>query len=181
MAENFAQFSTSEITIRKVSAHELPQLVELSRYTFDHTYQAYNDPADMQFYLDTYLNAISLTKEWQNIDNDFFIAWNNHQPVGYCKLARNTQPDGLAIQLGLEIGRLYVIQTFKKTGIGQQFIQLAKNVARQYGLKYLWLIVWQQNTAAIQFYQKQGFVIVGTQQFKLGKDIQSDWIMQLAI
>jgi len=41
----------------------------------------------------------------------------------------------------------------------------------------LWLDVWERNSRAIAFYRKWGFVKVGTQDFRLGEDVQHDLLM----
>jgi ribosomal protein S18 acetylase RimI-like enzyme len=41
----------------------------------------------------------------------------------------------------------------------------------------VWLDVWERNTRAIEFYEKQGFTIVGEQDFVLGSDVQRDLLM----
>jgi ribosomal protein S18 acetylase RimI-like enzyme len=44
-------------------------------------------------------------------------------------------------------------------GIGAALIEAAKDVARQAGCRRLWLITTNDNTHALRFYQKQGFVL----------------------
>jgi len=41
----------------------------------------------------------------------------------------------------------------------------------------LWLGVWERNARAIAFYRKQGFEVVGEQEFMLGADRQRDLVM----
>ncbi|WP_298302253.1 GNAT family N-acetyltransferase [Hydrotalea sp.] len=179
MNEEFSGIAATDIIILKVLLSELQQLAVLCRNTFYDTYHACNSASDMQLYLNTKLNDATIVEEWQNPDNDFFIAWLDNNPIGYCKLARHTQPDNLHFNAALEIARLYVINGYKNTGLGRQFIQLAKNVAKEHSCNRLWLIVWKQNKPAIAFYEKQGFTIAGEQQFILGKDVQFDWVMQM--
>jgi len=44
-------------------------------------------------------------------------------------------------------------------GIGERLIRLVENEAKQAGCKRLWLITTNDNTRALRFYQKRGFVI----------------------
>lgn len=79
----------------------------------------------------------------------------------------------------LQISRIYVHPEAKGQGIGRILMAAAKAHAAEYGHDYLWLGVWQQNEAAIAFYKKMGFAIIGTDTFVLGKDPQLDWLMGL--
>lgn len=168
----------SHLMIKKVTADEIPLLVEISQSTFYHTYQAFNTEQDMQLYLNTHMNEAAIRNEWNSPNNEFYFAWLNENLAGYCKLSYQTQPDTLQFSNGLEIARLYVNEPFKKLGIGKQFIAFAKNLAQQQNLEQVWLIAWQQNKSAITFYQKMGFEIVGEQQFILGNDVQNDWVLR---
>ena len=47
--------------------------------------------------------------------------------------------------------------------------------------KWAWLGVWKQNTGAIRFYERHGYVIFGEHNFQLGDDIQQDYLMKLEI
>jgi ribosomal protein S18 acetylase RimI-like enzyme len=49
--------------------------------------------------------------------------------------------------------------------------------ARARGAQTLWLGVWERNHRAQRFYAKHGFVDVGSHDFLVGKDRQTDRIM----
>jgi ribosomal protein S18 acetylase RimI-like enzyme len=46
------------------------------------------------------------------------------------------------------------------------------------GCDTIWLDVWEENERARAFYARWGFADVGTQAFRLGRDIQRDLLMQ---
>ena len=49
--------------------------------------------------------------------------------------------------------------------------------AQTAGARHLWLGVWEHNPRAIRFYAKCGFVDVGSHDFVLGADRQTDRVM----
>ena len=51
------------------------------------------------------------------------------------------------------------------------------DAARSAGDGHLWLGVWERNARAIRFYAKAGFVDVGSHDFVLGTDRQTDRVM----
>ena len=63
-------------------------------------------------------------------------------------------------------------------GVGKKLMQTCHDIARQKGKKILWLGVWKENHRAIDFYKSWGFEIFGDQEFILGDDVQTDWLMK---
>jgi ribosomal protein S18 acetylase RimI-like enzyme len=53
--------------------------------------------------------------------------------------------------------------------------------ARNSGYESLWLGVWEHNHRAKAFYERWGFVPVGTETFLLGSDEQTDVLMHLVL
>lgn len=50
--------------------------------------------------------------------------------------------------------------------------------ARKKDVETVWLGVWEHNTRAIAFYEKNGFKKIGEHTFMLGEDAQTDWLMK---
>ncbi|MBI4295604.1 MAG: GNAT family N-acetyltransferase, partial [Chloroflexi bacterium] len=48
----------------------------------------------------------------------------------------------------------------ERVGVGSALLQSVRDIAVSAGCKRLWLITTNDNTAALRFYQKQGFVLV---------------------
>ena len=53
--------------------------------------------------------------------------------------------------------------------------------AEHRGYQAIWLGVWERNDRAISFYEKWGFATVGTKEFVLGSDAQTDLVMERSI
>jgi hypothetical protein len=56
---------------------------------------------------------------------------------------------------------------------------LSAHVADMYRAVLVWLSVWDQNPRAIAFYRKVGFEDVGSTEFGVGSDRQTDRIMAI--
>jgi ribosomal protein S18 acetylase RimI-like enzyme len=52
----------------------------------------------------------------------------------------------------------------------------ACEAALELGGQHLWLGVWERNPRAIAFYLKSGFEKVGSHDFVVGGDTQTDWV-----
>ena len=129
----------------------------------------------MQSHTAQKFNPQQISLELQDANNQYYLAYNEGIAVGYLKLNLNDAANGL------EIARIYARQTHWGRGVGQVLLQQAITVAQTNRIPYIWLGVWQQNPRAISFYQKMGFVIIGTMPYYMGDEAQTDWIMKLKV
>lgn len=77
----------------------------------------------------------------------------------------------------LEIQRFYVDHAFHGRGIAQQMMAEALAHAVSLHSDVVWLGVWEHNPRAIRFYEKYGFFKAGAHRFRLGRDVQRDYVM----
>ena len=81
----------------------------------------------------------------------------------------------------LEIERIYVVNAFHGKRVGKLLYDKAITIAKEKGVEYVWLGVWEENMRAIRFYTKNGFVAFDKHIFKLGDDEQTDIMMRLKL
>src|SRR5262249_43736665 len=79
---------------------------------------------------------------------------------------------------GVEIHHVYVLATHHGRGLGRLLVERALEAARDSGLAYVWLGVWERNTKAIDFYRRCGFEIFGEHTFHLAGEAQRDLLMR---
>lgn len=167
-----------DIQVIEVSLRDLPVLQEISKRTFYDSFAAVNTVENMSFHLSHYFTEEKLSNEILNPHSKFFFAKKSDQPVGYLKINTGSAQTVLPNDGGFEIERIYIDQAFKGAGIGKLFIGKSIELAAAAGAKFIWLGVWEHNTAAIHFYEKNGFKKYGHHIFKLGDDDQTDLLMQ---
>ncbi len=167
--------------IRKAIIDDQVALRAFCEYTFRHQYSPHNTPEDMDDYCSQYFSQQAITHEIKEESILHFIAHENDRIVGYCKLALNLQPQLFTKPHPLQVARIYVHPEKKAKGIGKVLMHEIEKFCKDNAYQYLWLGVWQKNEDAIAFYSKMGFVIFGTEEFVLGKDVQQDWLMGKAI
>ena len=81
----------------------------------------------------------------------------------------------------IEIVRIYSINTYLGTGVGQQLMRQSIFLAKKMKKEIVWLGVWEKNPRAIAFYTKWGFEKFAEHDFVLGDDVQRDWLMMKKI
>jgi ribosomal protein S18 acetylase RimI-like enzyme len=170
-----------DIQIIKVGLKHLPDLQKISRKTFHDSFAEMNTPANMQMFLEHHFSEDKLRAELLTPESEFFFAKSGDSIAGYFKINRGDAQSVLPNEGGLELERIYVDDSFKGKGIGHLCIQKAVETARSYGLDYVWLGVWEHNTAAIRFYGRNGFITYSDHIFFLGDDPQTDLLMKKLI
>jgi ribosomal protein S18 acetylase RimI-like enzyme len=167
-----------EIQIVEVTLGDISLLQEISKRTFYDSFAALNTAENMKFHLNNHFTEEKLTAEITNPDSAFFFAICEGMAVGYLKVNQAGAQTVLPNIGGVEIERIYVDQFYKSTGIGSALILKAVELASAARAKYIWLGVWEHNTSAIRFYEKNGFEKFSKHIFKLGDDEQTDLLMK---
>ena len=168
----------NQLTLRKVMNDEVADLHRLARNTFLTAFAHFNDPADMDHYMQTSMTLKSFESQLIHPDSNFYFAFANDERIGYLKLNSGTAQTDDQLKNALEIERLYIDAHIQSKGFGGQMIQFAKEKADDGNYDWLWLGVWEHNLRAIQFYKRHGFQLFSTHEFYLGKDRQTDLLMK---
>ena len=168
------------ILFRKCQVEELAILRELSIETFTAAFSKQNTKEDMEAYVATAFSSEKMLEELTDKNATFYFVETEENIIGYLKLnieGAQSEP----IPNGLEIERIYLRATYQGKGIGQLMMDKALGVARQMEKKRVWLGVWGKNYGAVRFYERNGFKKFAEHDFYLGKDLQTDWLMDLRI
>lgn len=142
--------------------------------TFTDTYEHKNSPENFRAYVSRAFSNEKIREELVHPHSYFYFVKSGSETIGYLKL---NEGDAQTETMGgdtLEIERIYVVSKFKGGGIGRQMVEFAEQTAREKGKSTLWLGVWNENPAAIAFYQKMGFEAFGNHIFTVGDDEQED-------
>jgi len=167
------------IEINKVVINDVVQLQIIARQTFFETFSAGNTEENMTKYLQVNLSIENLSIELNNEYSEQYFAMLGGNVIGYLKLNFGQSQTELKENNSLEIERIYVLKEFYGKNVGQILYEKAIDIAREKNVDYVWLGVWEENTRAIRFYEKNGFIEFDKHIFKLGEDEQTDIMMKL--
>ena len=169
------------VSIRMADVTDAGTLAELGRRTFHETFAAQNDPEDMDAYLNATFTVEGLAGEIREPGAAYLVAEDHRGAVGFAKVAGVAPPDCVTAPSPLRLARLYVSAEAIGAGVGAALMRACIERARATGHLGLWLGVWEHNHRAIAFYRRWGFEAVGNEVFLLGRDEQTDLVMQLAL
>ncbi|MEO8503020.1 MAG: GNAT family N-acetyltransferase [Acidobacteriota bacterium] len=164
--------------LRLAVAEDAAELARFAANTFAETFAADNTAADMAAYLEQSFSEEIQRREITTPGITTMLAELEGELAGYSMIRLGGEDSGqLAGAHPVELQRLYVGSAWKGVGVAQALMQAAETSARQQGGRTLWLGVWERNHRAIAFYRKCGFIDIGTHEFRLGDDVQSDRLM----
>ncbi|RTQ53262.1 GNAT family N-acetyltransferase [Hymenobacter gummosus] len=173
--------SPLRIIAAKRTAAIAAQLAEFGRQTFSDTYAAQNRPEDMAEYLAEHFGPEQQLAELQDANTVFFLALMQQQLVGYAKLYVGSglgAEAGADVRTRAELQRLYVQEDWQGTGLGAALLRRCLDEARQRGCRTLVLSVWEKNEKAQEFYRRKGFKQIGETEYRVGQDVQNDFILR---
>ena len=163
--------------IRRATVHDADRLAALGYRTFEDAFGPDNDREDMARYLETAFTPEKIADELRDPAALFLLAVNNDFFLGYAKLYAGQAPESVNLPKPVKLVRLYVNHESIGKGLGAALMQVCLDTVRQAGYGAIWLGVWEKNLRARNFYLKWGFHKIGTYDFVIGRDVQTDWIM----
>ena len=166
------------VTIRTASIKDASLLADLGAKTFQDTFMSSNTPQDMELYLAKNFSTEQLERELKEARTVFIIAEHQGNTVGYAKMRRQEEPEGLNESNQIEIERIYARKEYLGKAVGKALMEACLHIGKAAGHKVVWLGVWEHNLRATAFYQKCGFQKFGEHPFVLGTDLQTDILMK---
>ena len=170
-----------QLIIRYACSADAEMLAEVGGQSFYDTFAKDNSPEDMEDYLAKAFGIEQVAKEIADEKTIFLIVEMDSQTAGYVKLRVNEAPVCITRENPIEIERFYILQSWHGRGLAQSLMQRCIEEAKNRGHQTIFLGVWEHNQRAIAFYQKCGFTKVGEHPFLLGKDLQTDWLMEFEL
>lgn len=164
--------------IRKVTIEEVQLVAETGTRLFREAFGPQNKPEDIAQYLASAFSVEQITSELEDPDSVFLLATEGEKVVGYARMKKGDPPPCIQGENPVELVRIYVDQTCVGRGYGASLMQRCLQEAKEKGGGAIWLGVWEKNERALDFYKRWGFRVKGSYTFKLGKDMQTDLLME---
>jgi ribosomal protein S18 acetylase RimI-like enzyme len=169
------------INLRKCTPVDVDKLRQIAYKTYHDAFRHLNTAENMLAYLEAAFNQEKLRAELEDPESAFYFLYLDGALAGYLKINEGQSQTDLKDPNALEIERIYVVEEHQGQGLGKYLIQEALEIARRKGKKYAWLGVWEKNEKAIAFYQRMGFCEIGTHDFIMGDERQTDYILRIDI
>ncbi|MBQ4819502.1 GNAT family N-acetyltransferase [Aquimarina sp. MMG016] len=171
-----------EILIVKVKPEENKKLLEIGLQTFYNSFgPPVNTEENIRSYLQEKFTLAQIDRELQDDNSQFFFAKSDNNIIGYLKLNSGKAQTEIIEGKSLEIERIYVVKDYQGKKIGQLLLDKSIQIAKEMNIDFIWLGVWDKNSGAIKFYERNGFKTFDKHQFILGTEVQTDIMMKLEL
>jgi diamine N-acetyltransferase len=167
-----------QFIIRSAVLGDAPALAVFAARQFIATYSANTPEDDLQAYSAKSFSAEQQASEITDPDSHVLLATAPYATtgetiIGYAHVHITTGEPPSAF-----LNRIYVDQAWKGKAVGSALLAHIMTKARECGAQKIALTVYEKNTAAVAFYRKTGFSVVGTDIFIVGRDTQRDLVME---
>jgi len=167
------------LSFKKCNSNDLDRLLEVSRTTFIDAFEKDNNPDDFKEYINSAFSRETIKAEISNPNSLFYFTYHYDTLVGYFKINQKGAQTEQINTNTLELERIYVVKAFQGRQIGKHMLFKTIELAKSKNTSFLWLGVWEKNSAAIRFYERYGFIKFDTHHYFIGNDKQTDWLMKL--
>lgn len=169
--------------IRTATAEDAATLAAIAAATFPLACPPHTSQESIQEFIATHLTQASFDGYLADPTRHLLVGELDGVASGYTMLvfAEPTDPDvvaSLSARPTVELSKCYVLQQAHGTGLAGELMAASVDAARQRGAAGLWLGVNNENEKANRFYEKHGFVRVGTKRFLVGVRWEDDFVRE---
>ena len=155
--------------IVKADENDSHLLSKLATLTFIESHGHSAKSEDINHYAAEKYNADILKEELLDRKNIFHIIYHNNQAAGYSKIILNFPYHNSQTCNITKLERLYLLKEFYNLKLGLKLFKFIIDLIKKDDQNVIWLFVWKENQRAIDFYKKNGFVIIGSHDFKISE------------
>lgn len=167
--------SLATLRFRRATIDDAAMLAGFAARVFIETFGDANRPDDLREHVESAYGIAQQSNEIRDGDTATWLVQSGDGTlIGYAQLCRKRVPACVSGANPIEIYRFYVDRVAQGTGVAHALMAKAFAQAREWGGDVVWLGVWEHNPRAMAFYRKLGFADVGSIEFFVGPDRQTD-------
>ena len=167
---------------RPATPADVPALAALGRDSFVAKFGTLYRPDDLAGFLEETHSEAAVAAQLADPDRRYCLAEREGRLVGYCKLALTPSfPEHAQGQRPIELKQLYTAPEATGGGIGGVLMEWAIATAREHDADEIQLSVWSRNFSGQRFYARYGFTKVADVFFKVGKQLDEEFLFSLTL
>jgi ribosomal protein S18 acetylase RimI-like enzyme len=185
--EAAADPSFQNVAVRQATPDDAAPLAAVAAETFPLACPPHTLPESIAAFIAENLSVDSFTAYLADPQRALFVAdVGPGQLAGYTMIVfgEPADPDvaaAVTVRPTAELSKMYVREGFHGGGLAGRLVAASTEAARIRGAVSMWLGVNQENVRANRFYEKQGFVRVGTKRFLVGERYEDDFVRELQL
>ncbi|HKX78366.1 MAG TPA: GNAT family N-acetyltransferase [Novosphingobium sp.] len=170
------------VLLRPPAIADVPALAALGRDSFVAKFASLYRPEDLACFLEETHSEAAVAAQLADPDRLYCLAERDGRLAGYCKLALVPDfPEHARGKRPIELKQLYTAPDATGGGIGGALMEWALDAARSHGADEIQLSVWSRNHAAQRFYARHGFAKVADVFFRVGEQLDEEFLFSVLL
>ncbi len=154
------------ILIRKAEPEDSLKLSVFLSHVFIQTYDTEGVTQESSIFIKREFSSENIERKIKANPDSFLIAEKDENLRGVAEIDFNTKCPANNIPAA-ELCKLYVMEKFTGTGIGYSLINESESIVSSKNINHIWLSVYELNSRAILFYERQGYKYIGDILFQM--------------
>jgi len=168
----------NDLTLRPAVPADVPALTQLARASFIDAFGHLYSEADLAAFLAEAKTEAATAGLVADPDGAMQVATRGGEPIAFCKIGYKCGwPDKARGNRAMELKQLYAAAAATGSGVGSALMDWAMTALAEAGADEVQLSVWSGNHGAQRFYQRYGFEKVADVTFKVGEQIDDEYLL----
>jgi len=150
------------ISVIRASATHCSLLSNIGRQSFLESHGASAPEGVIDRYVEEKFSHDNILEELNCTRNIYHILFSNDRIAGYSKIILDSKHAKIPLDNTTKLERIYLLEEYYGSGSGLELFNFNLELSKENGQSGMWLFVWIENQRAINFYQKNGFKIIGS-------------------
>lgn len=155
------------ILIERATASDAKTIVDIGLVSVEEAHRGSCSPEELNEYLEKHYNKEAILAELSDKKNSYHIIKVDGEPAGFSKIVLDAAHADIEHTNVTKLDRIYLLSKFFNLRLGFQLLQFNIDFSKSNNQAGIWLYTWTGNTRAINFYQKNGFIIIGSHHFQV--------------
>lgn len=155
------------ITIDKATQHDHPTIVHIGRLSVGEAHRGSCSDNELDEYLAKNYNKEAIQNELREESNIYHIISVDGEPAGFSKVILNAAHPAIQPKNVTKLDRIYLLSNYFDRKLGFHLLRFNIELAERNKQSGIWLYTWVGNTRAVNFYQRNGFAIIGSHHFQV--------------
>ena len=153
------------ISINKATPNDYKVIVDIGNISVEEAHRGSCSTQDLNEYLEKNYNNEAIQEELSNERNIYHIINFNGKPAGFSKIILDSQHSNIQQNNVTKLDRIYLLSEFFNLKLGYKLLHFNIELSKNNNQSGIWLYTWVDNKRAVNFYLKNGFVIIGSHKF----------------
>ena len=154
-------------SIDKATEADYKIIVAIGKLSVEEAHRGSCSTEELNEYIENHYNNEAIRAELSDEKNRYYIIKVDGEPAGFTKIIFNSAHADIEQKNVTKLDRIYLLSKFFNLRLGSELLKFNIDLSKTNNQSGIWLYTWTGNNRAINFYQKNGFTIIGSHNFQV--------------